>query len=365
MTETSANDLERVELELSRIARDYTTASQELDQYVITLEGAVSQVIEAGPHGWKGLSCEAFIGAWLERKTRMQQASLLMNEAASHLSQLARVIEDNVPLIRAEQSIQLQPVFQSMNSNDQQLVLESESQAQQSILMALSALNGQLEQLGEEIGDCPQEDKEAGEPWYERNINRNDVGEGAGGEQTPEQRIKDAVGDAVIAQELMDLAKQKNADLEDVAQLLEKGLDSNTITQLFENGTDLKDALYLLDKEIEPDVVTKLINNKADLKDIGINVKTLLDGKIRVKLVNGWLKNGTHLGNAIAIMKLGVDLNLLGTGPVGDFTGLEGATVNEVVSRIPEDAVIEGWTPLPGRTEEGMKFNWADTGGNR
>ena len=188
MFETSANDLERVGNDLSRIARDYSNASQELEQYVITLEGAVSHVIDSGPTGWKGLSSEAFIGAWLERKARLVQASQLMSDAAGYLSQMARAIEDNLPIIRAEQSIQLQAIFQTMPSYDQQSVLDGESQAQNAIFMALTALNSQLEQMGEEVSDCPDEDQEAGEPWYDRNINRNGGGwngrgwEDAGGE---------------------------------------------------------------------------------------------------------------------------------------------------------------------------------------
>ena len=84
-------------------------------------------MLEAGPQGWKGRSSEAFIGAWLERKRRMQDAARLMSEAAGHLSAMARTIEEQVPSIRAEQSIQLQPIFKSMASEEQQQVMDAES----------------------------------------------------------------------------------------------------------------------------------------------------------------------------------------------------------------------------------------------
>ena len=146
------------------------------------------------------------------------------------------------------------------------------------------------------------------------------------------------LGDPVLAQLLIDQANQNGANLEEVANLLEKG--------------------------IEPGTVAQLVNNGADLGDIAINTQTLLDGGVKVELVNGWLTNGTHLSDAIAIMDQGVDLNLLGTSSqVGDFTGLEGASVNEVVSRIPEDAKIEHWTPEPNGAQEGMKFKWLDATG--
>ena len=283
------------------------------------LEGAVSHVIEAGPQGWKGLSCDAFTGAWLERKTRMQQASLLMNEAAGYLSQLARVIEDNVPLIRAEQSIQLQPVFQSMNSNDQQMVLESESQAQQTILMALSALNGQLEQLGEEIGDCPQEDKEAGEPWYERNISRSSTGGASGGgAKTPEERIEDAVGDPVIAQDLIDLAYLQGINLDEIANLLEKG--------------------------IEPDTVTQLISNGANLDDIAINAQALLDRGVKIELIDGWLQKDGTLSDLKLLLDNGATGDQIATwfangdlGPGNTVTPFDGAIKKALRSRNPGD----------------------------
>jgi hypothetical protein len=86
---------------------------------------------------------------------------------------------------------------------------------------------------------------------------------------------------------------------------------------------------------------------------------------IRVTLVNIWLNNGTNLNDAIAILNQEVDLNLIGTSSrVGDFTNAAGISINEIVSRIPENARIESWIPVPEGAREGMKFSWKDTAGN-
>jgi hypothetical protein len=177
----------------------------------------------------------------------------------------------------------------------------------------------------------------------------------------PEQRIEDAVGNPAVAQNIIDLANKKDVNLKDIAALLEKKVYANQLKQWLQDGVKLDGAATLLDQGIDSHVVTQLINNKADLRDIATNSQVLLDGGIRVDLVNGWLKSGTHLNDAIAIMNQGIDLNLIGTSSkVGDFTGLIGATLNEVVARIPADAKILPWKPDLGRIEEGMKFGWID-----
>lgn len=70
----------------------------------------------------------------------------------------------------------------------------------------------------------------------------------------------------------------------------------------------MNDVATLLNQGIDVDAVAQLVENSADLGDIGVNVQILLDGEIRIDLVNGWLKNKTHLKDAIAIMNQGVDL---------------------------------------------------------
>lgn len=180
-----------------------------------------------------------------------------------------------------------------------------------------------------------------------------------------EKRIEDTIGDTAVAQSLIALANKAGINLSDIAALLENTIDPKQITQWLQSSANLNGVATLLGQEIESSVITQLINNQADLRDIATNSQLLLNGDIRVDLINKWLKNKTHLNDAIAIMRQGVDLNLIGTNKrkVGDFIGLIGATPNEVLSRIPEDAEIEQWVPNLGGALNGMKFYWKDLSG--
>ena len=191
MYNTSASELESIANDLGQIARSYTSAAQELDQQVITLEGAVSHVLSDGVMQWKGLSSEAFVSAWLERRVRLKQASTLMSESVTQMTTLAQTIESNIAMIRAGQSIQLQPIFATMPSNEQQSVLDGVSQAQNAIFMAVAALNSQLEAMAAEVSNCPEVDREAGTPGYYDNA-KNYAAADTGGE--------DASGDAGTVQ---------------------------------------------------------------------------------------------------------------------------------------------------------------------
>ena len=50
--------------------------------------------------------------------------------------------------------------------------------------------------------------------------------------------------------------------------------------------------------------------------------------------------------------------DIKGTGRVGDFSGLEGTTVEDVISRIPEEASMRVLKPVPGKVEQGVEFKW-------
>ena len=321
MYNTSANDLEMIANDLSTIARNYTNASQEMDQHVITLEGAVAHALSGGTTGWKGLSSEAFVGAWLERKARLQQASTIMSQSALYLTQMARTIEDNLSTIRADQSVMGTPIFHSLGVDDQASVMDEMSQAQNAILMAMNALNSQLEALAEEVSDCPEVDREAGDPYYD-NINRNDAGGGGG--KTPEQRIGDAVGDPVLAELLIELANQNGANLEDVAALLEngvgidqmdqwlqegvnlegagalinKGIDTNVVSQWIEGGVNLQDAAMLLDKGVSSDAIIGLSEQGVDLTNAGKYVDAMLNKGYTIDQINKGIE--TNIANADA-----------------------------------------------------------------
>jgi hypothetical protein len=228
-----------------------------------------------------------------------------MSEAASYLTRMARVIEDNVPLIRAEQSIQLQPIFQTMPSEEQQSVLDSESQAEQAILMTLAALNGQLEQMGEEVSDCPQEDKEADEPWYERNRSWSSTGGGSDGEaKTPEQRIEDAVGDPVLAELLIEQAKMKDANLEDVAAQLEKGLTSDEVSQLINKG-DLPGNWQIIPHDNDSFSFPSFEAAPEEFKNDSLEANLYPDGEIQI----AWIDRLSQLLNLRSLIEwLGDDV---------------------------------------------------------
>lgn len=56
--------------------------------------------------------------------------------------------------------------------------------------------------------------------------------------------------------------------------------------------------------------------------------------------------------------------DLIGTSPrAGDFTGLRGATPEEVLSRIPRNATRETWRPIEGGARTGIKYKWTDADG--
>jgi len=172
------NDLERIGNDLDQVARRYSNGAQELDQHVVTLEHTVAYLLSGGFQQWKGLSSEAFQGAWQERKARMQQASLLMILSAGHLRQFVRILEEQLPALRADQSIQSSSVFNTLSASAQSSIQNEESQAQNSILMAIVALNSQLEQLAEEISDCPQDDQTEPYAGFGDTLYKNETNDG-------------------------------------------------------------------------------------------------------------------------------------------------------------------------------------------
>ncbi len=183
MYNASANDLERVASDLDRIAQKYQAGSEELDQYVITLEGATSYLLSGAIQQWRGISSEAFLSAWLERKARLQQASMLMSESIGYLQRLSSTIEDNLPAIRADQNIMMsQTIFSTLGADAQASIMNEELQAQNAVFMAIAALNSQLEQLIEEVNDCPEADEEGPFPGFGDNINRSDSNAGGSGD---------------------------------------------------------------------------------------------------------------------------------------------------------------------------------------
>lgn len=47
---------------------------------------------------------------------------------------------------------------------------------------------------------------------------------------------------------------------------------------------------------------------------------------------------------------------------IGDFTDLEGSTVDEILDRIPNEAVLRELYPVQGGATEGFEFKWVQDG---
>lgn len=55
----------------------------------------------------------------------------------------------------------------------------------------------------------------------------------------------------------------------------------------------------------------------------------------------------------------------LGSGNVGDFSNLQGSSVDDVLSRIPKDANKRELTPQPGKVTEGFEYTWKLSDGTK
>ncbi|MBQ5561670.1 MAG: hypothetical protein IIT46_18095 [Lachnospiraceae bacterium] len=47
---------------------------------------------------------------------------------------------------------------------------------------------------------------------------------------------------------------------------------------------------------------------------------------------------------------------------IGEFTNLEGSTVDDILDRIPDDAVLRELRPVQGGATEGFEFKWTENG---
>ncbi len=92
---------------------------------------------------------------------------MLMSESIGYLQRLSSTIEYNLPAIRADQNIMMsQTIFSTLGTDAQASIMNEELQAQNAVFMAIAALNSQLEQLIEEVNDCPEADEEGPFPGF-------------------------------------------------------------------------------------------------------------------------------------------------------------------------------------------------------
>ena len=47
---------------------------------------------------------------------------------------------------------------------------------------------------------------------------------------------------------------------------------------------------------------------------------------------------------------------------IGDFTNLEGSTVDDILDRIPDEAILRELYPVEGGVTEGFEFRWVQDG---
>ena len=47
---------------------------------------------------------------------------------------------------------------------------------------------------------------------------------------------------------------------------------------------------------------------------------------------------------------------------IGDFTNLEGSTVDDILDRIPDEATLRELYPVEGGATEGFEFKWVQDG---
>ncbi|MBC1519024.1 hypothetical protein HB877_08765 [Listeria welshimeri] len=55
----------------------------------------------------------------------------------------------------------------------------------------------------------------------------------------------------------------------------------------------------------------------------------------------------------------------LGSGNVGDFSNLQGTSIDDILSRIPKDANKRVLTPQPGKVTEGFEYTWKASDGTK
>ncbi|WP_322925072.1 polymorphic toxin type 30 domain-containing protein [Paenibacillus campi] len=67
-------------------------------------------------------------------------------------------------------------------------------------------------------------------------------------------------------------------------------------------------------------------------------------------------KQGTRL--KLNLQLFAGDSNKIGVGQVGNFTNIEGASIDDILSRIPQMATRRELTPIEGKVTEGFEYKW-------
>lgn len=97
----------------------------------------------------------------------------------------------------------------------------------------------------------------------------------------------------------------------------------------------------------------------------GVQEVVVSDPKV-TKVSNKNFKNATLVkGNSAGGYKKVSGASGLSSGNVGDFSNLQGTSVDDILSRIPKDANKRVLTPQPGKVTEGFEYTWKASDGTK
>lgn len=71
-------------------------------------------------------------------------------------------------------------------------------------------------------------------------------------------------------------------------------------------------------------------------------------------------KDGERVSNVID--QINNNKDKLGTGAVGDFSGIEKWSIDEIITRVSKDAMERKLKPVVGKVTEGIEYRWVQDG---
>ena len=115
------------------------------------------------------------------------------------------------------------------------------------------------------------------------------------------------------------------------------------------NKIDYDGILKIRNETVKSDVEVVRKTTEDSVEDVGKNAAEDA-GKIVESGTYSWKIGSTE------------DAKYIGKGNVGDFSNLEGTTIEDILSRIPEDAVRRELIPEVGKVTEGFEYKWMQDG---
>ncbi|WP_081418776.1 polymorphic toxin type 30 domain-containing protein [Paenibacillus sp. Leaf72] len=126
------------------------------------------------------------------------------------------------------------------------------------------------------------------------------------------------------------------------------------------NASTLEKLLDELEKE--GILVEKLRNAVLEMLPFRVVVKQTADGSRFWQMMSQAEYRQMTRMDGDGGGKHGPEGNKLGTGKVGDFSDIEGASIDEILSRIPTDAKRRELFPIEGKVMEGFEYKWVEDG---